>query len=125
MKNRNKRFKSMPSGGSWIAAAVLIILGSVVGVNVASYFHEETAVCTVVDKDLRVKTEADSAPRVYTEECGTLVVADVPFVSWNSGDIYGEVQVGETYEVTTRGWRVPILSMFPTIVEVEKSNTEE
>jgi len=81
--------------------------------------NRQTQVCTVTEKDRTMKREGGSDMRVYTEDCGTLSVAD----NWvngimNSADVYAQIKPGNTYEFETVGFRVPILSGFPTIVEV-------
>ena len=87
--------------------------------GIFSVTHTETKTCTVASKE-SVAKEGEHEYRVYTEQCGTLSVND----SWlrlrfNSADVYGSIQEGKTYEVTTMGFRIPIFSTFPNILEVK------
>lgn len=54
-----------------------------------------------------------------TKECGTLRVRDSPLNGvWDSADLFGGLEVGQQYDFKTVWPRVPVLSMFPVIVDV-------
>lgn len=95
---------------------LLVILGLMATITELS---ETTRTgCTVTAKD-RVQGETSSDMRVYTRECGTLRVRDSPLNGvWDAADVYGGLEVGHTYDLTTVWPRVPWLSMFPVIVDV-------
>lgn len=98
--------------------AMLVIFG-LLGFGIYSATHVETHQdCTVTEKDRTTKAEGGSDARVYTENCGTFQVAD-SILSWtfSSADTYASIEVGETYDFKTRGFRIPFLSAFPNIVE--------
>lgn len=38
---------------------------------------------------------------------------------FNSGTIQGKLKEGSTYNITTTGWRIPLFSAYPNIVEYE------
>ena len=38
---------------------------------------------------------------------------------WDSGTVQGQLKVGNTYNVKTRGWRVPFVSKYPNIIEYD------
>jgi hypothetical protein len=101
-------------------AFVVVALGGTIALWSSS---GQDRVCTVTDKD-RTSVVRDgsvsSQMRVYTEECDVLEVKDLPFWVWDSASIYNKIQPGETYRFTTYGWRVPLLSGFPVITEVQK-----
>ncbi|PPG35193.1 hypothetical protein C5E10_06270 [Pseudoclavibacter sp. RFBG4] len=115
------KIKSSTALGVVGGLAVAAMIAGGIAFTVVSIQHEETHTCTVTGKDLRMPSTSDEAqsPRLYTAECGTFQIADVLFVSYESGDIYGSLVEGEAYELTTRGFRIPIMSVFPSIVEVE------
>lgn len=111
----------------WPIVAVMAVLFVVAaGASALNAFHVRHMTCTVTEKDrtTRVTTDADgrvsssSDARLYTEDCGVLSVSD-SLLSWhfNSADTYATVKEGRTYEVTTRGYRIAIFSMFPNVVE--------
>ena len=103
-------------------AAVVLVCGGGIGYTVAANAHETTHTsCVVEGKDRTTKSNSDSSDmRVYTS-CGTFAVGDVLLRGqFDSADLYGSLTEGQTYDLTTIGWRAPILSMFPTIVEAEE-----
>jgi hypothetical protein len=108
-----------------IGAALLFAIALTVG----WFYHwgsEQTLTCTVTDKDRTTTTDAEgntkSIHRVYTDECGVLEVNDVLLRgNFNSADDYAVLKEGETYELTTIGWRIPLLSQFPTVIDVEST----
>ena len=111
-------------GVGLMASAIVIGLLVVAGIGAALYSergNEQTRACTVTDKDRTTVTSRDSAPRsdmrIYTNECGTLQVADLPTRGqFESADIYATIEPGTTYEITTVGWRIGWMSAFPTIL---------
>ena len=38
---------------------------------------------------------------------------------FNSGTVQGKLKVDSTYNITTTGWRIPIFSAYPNIIEYE------
>lgn len=117
MKNK-RRSSSIKTYAAVAAVVVLLLVGA--GISAMANFTESSwSNCTVTDKDMRVRTSEEAyAPRAYTS-CGTFEIRDVPPFFFGAGDIYGQLEVGETYSLTTRGWRVPFLSMFPAITGVK------
>lgn len=117
--------KATNSKTSWITNAVtvlvaLIVVGGVLLSFAANFSESEAYDCTVTEKDPRIPTYGGTkiTPRVYTS-CGTYEIRDVFPFHYGAGDVYGALEVGETYDLTLRGWRVPILSMFPAVTEVK------
>lgn len=106
----------MKDFGATITILALIVGGLFLGGMY--HFNENTQTCTVSGKESVVK-DGDHEYRVYTEECGTLVVKDTLIRGrFNSSDTYGKLKENESYELTTNGWRVPVFSMFPNILKV-------
>lgn len=73
--------------------------------------------CTVLDKTTVVS--GDSHQMRVTTTCGTLVVKDtlLPRITLDAADRYGTLREGSTYRLDTVGWRVPLLSQFPVILD--------
>lgn len=101
---------------------VLVLVVAAVGLAVWSeHANERTRACLVTDKDRTTVSSREgnsrSDMRIYTNECGTLAVTDlVTRGQFESADIYAAIEPGKLYEITTVGWRIGILSAFPTIV---------
>jgi hypothetical protein len=102
---------------TFVAVCVLFFLG-IIGFSAASaYVNEEERVCTVAEKDRTQKSGSGSDMRIYTEECGTLTVRDIMWRGqFDSADIYSDLGVGNSYQIRTVGWRIPVLSEFPSVV---------
>lgn len=105
-----------------VAVAVVFVaaIGASIGVSIARVNALDTHQgCTVTEKEDRALASLDErAPRVYTD-CGVFVVSDEPFrLHFAAADVYNALHVGETYDMTTVGWRVGLFSWFPNIVEV-------
>lgn len=99
-------------------AVIFIGILAGLGIYLSGHANAQTQVCTVEDKDRTRNADGDSDMRVYTD-CGTFTVQDIITRGlFNSSDIYASLDVGETYEITTVGFRIPVASMFPNIVEV-------
>lgn len=102
-----------------VLAGVGIIAAGVAG-SVAWHNSETTQTCTVNSKTA-VGTKNGTDYRIYTDQCGTLQVVDDLFAGrFNSADEYARLREGETYTLTTLGWRNGLFSTFPNIVEVRK-----
>lgn len=107
------------------AVFVLVIVGAIftaISSVTASASHSS---CSVTDKDRTKNDEGGSEMRIYTKGCNgsasvkTFKVADNIFLGkFSSADTFAEIEVGGTYNFETRGYRVPLFSLFPNIVEV-------
>lgn len=42
------------------------------------------------------------------------------FLKFDSSDIYGRMDEGETYKATVAGWRIRFLSMYRNVIELEE-----
>lgn len=119
MNNFSNRWMSPKFLIPLIIVAVALITFGAVTISNASV---KEVTCTVTDKDRTTKVvdgSSSSDMRVYTADCGTLTVAD-SVLDWtfSSSDTYSAITPGETYTFKTRGWRIPVFSSFPNIVEV-------
>lgn len=115
--NRNR---SQGIGAGILGAFILALI--VVG-NALPYTNTQTLTCTVESKDRTRDKDGNSDMRVYTEDCGVLRVKDMFFAGeWNSADTYSKIKEGQTYTITTSGYRVGFLSSFPIIREVTPTN---
>lgn len=75
---------------------------------------------TVCDKE-SVRSGDSHEYRVYTSG-GAYKVADYKALQdqrFDSADLYGRLQAGSSYTITTTGWRIPLFSMFQNIIKVE------
>ncbi len=96
----------------------LLVATLALAMTACSYMNVTTKQCKVTDKE-SVNSSNTHQYRLYTT-CGTLVVEDqLARLNFSSADIYGNIVVGKTYNIVTSGYRIPFLSMFPSVVEIK------
>ena len=108
-----------------IGGGALLLAGALGGVTVGPHLDRDVYTATVTDKE-RVQSGKSSYYRVYTRLPDGAVRVFQNTDSWlelkfNSADVQGELERGKTYRIHTYGWRVPFLSMFENITNVEKA----
>ena len=114
-------YSSNNSGcGSVIFLAVIVMV--MIVVSFASVLHEtEYTNLTVKDKSYSGKN--DGYIVWFEDENGTQYEfenEDSLFKwKWDSSKIQGQLEEGATYNITTTGWRVPLFSWYPNIIEYE------
>lgn len=106
---------------------VLISILSIVfavGVETTNYQNNQTYKITVTDK--QVKNSKNSSYYLVfatSKENEDLVFknSDLLFIGkFNSSDIQGKLKVDKNYEITTLGYRIPFLSIYPNITSVKE-----
>lgn len=102
--------------GVVVAIIALIAIGLGIASSIAPASADATTECVVTDKDRTTDRDGNSNMRIYTENCGTLVVKD-NFLKgfFNSADVYSSIEVGKTYNFDATGFRIGFLSHFPKI----------
>lgn len=99
--------------------AGILLMGLLIFSVSIGYQNEEIIECTVEDKWIKRSGKDD----VYLVQCDNEVyqITDLLFKGkFNSSDIYANLKVGKTYEITTTGYRFEFLSMYKNINEYEK-----
>lgn len=108
-----------------IMAVVVAVIAVVVGSMVfGGYFDRETITTTVFDKERVCDSDGNGGVScnylIFTED-GTFQISDalIGHVRFNSSDVYGRVRTCHRYEITSYGWRLPLLSQYPNITEMK------
>lgn len=99
--------------------AGIVLIGLLVFVVSIGYQNEEIIECTIEDKWIKRSGKDD----MYLVQCDNEVyqITDLLFKGkFNSSDIYANLKVGKTYEITTTGYRFKFLSMYKNINKYEK-----
>lgn len=107
----------------WIAALALffyaiLIVGLIAfslwrPIDKVSNLREETIVVT----DKMVK---DDVYLIYSEDTTYEITDSWLYPRFNSSDLYGKIQVGESYNIIVGGSRIPFLSWYPNIYRADK-----
>lgn len=104
-----------------IGGIILILLAAISLSFVERAITEEQVTITVTDKDVKRYKDSDKY-LIYTES-GTFEITDsVAYWRWDSSDLYGRIEEGKTYTATVYGWRIPFISSYQNIVEVNEIN---
>lgn len=105
----------------FLAAAIIV---SGVGFAVASYLHKETIHGVVTDKYTKRSNEHDNFYVVLKQDDGAEKVLQNTdsflMFKFDSADVQAKIHKGEKYEMVVRGYRLPILSMFPNVASVQE-----
>lgn len=99
--------------------AGILLMGLLIFSVSIGYQNEEIIECTVEDKWIKRSGKDD----MYLVQCDNEVyqITDLLFKGkFNSSDIYANLKVGKTYEITTTGYRFKFLSMYKNINKYEK-----
>lgn len=111
------RSSFLPSGGYALATAVVVILLVLgVGACASAYYGDDPVRITVNDKESVAKGNNEGHEyRVYTNK-GTFVMKDSIIKGrFATGDDYGKLQKGKTYDCKAFGFRVPLFSSFKNL----------
>ena len=102
---------------------LVIVIVAIVLFSWVTNFNDTEYVVTVTEKE-RVIDGDCSRYLVFTEdEQGEVIVFEntdnILRGKFDSSNMQGEIKEGETYVFTVVGYRVPFLSMYQNIIEVE------
>lgn len=101
-----------------LIVALLIVVGIVF--TIASHLNVQVRDCTIKDKYAVSKSDEATKYRVETS-CGVMEVQDTLLrMKFDSADRYASLDEGKNYELTTIGYRIPVLSAFPNIIEIKE-----
>ncbi len=81
--------------------------------------NERTVVATVTDKEVK-----NDVYLVYTSETTYEIEDSIIKKRFNSSDVYGAIEIGETYEFTICGVRSGFWSMYPNILDFKECENE-
>ena len=97
---------------------VVVILGGI-ALLLAPFVTSETVTIKVVDKERIVGRDGESSKYLVFTETEVFENTDCLVLGkFNSSDVYGQIEIGETYRVQVYGWRIPLLSMYRNIVKI-------
>lgn len=106
----------------WVPLSIVLIV-LIAAVFVFAYRGSVRDVTFAVDSKERVCDSGSDGQQecrylVFTD-AGTYQVTDtILFGRFDSSDVYGRLDEGETYQGRVAGWRVPFLSRYPNLIEV-------
>lgn len=113
--------QSTHSGCTWQSlATVSFIAVPLIAYPVFHYVTQDHATFTV-DKAERVVDGNSSRYLIFTENETFENTDSIAFFKFNSSDIYGRIDEGKTYKAKVSGTRVPFLSWYRSIIEIQET----
>ena len=105
-----------------IIAVVLLVgvLGTIFSFNDHSYSVKITDKERVYDSKSKVSKYMIYAENKDSDDLVFENTDDFFRLKFNSSNMYSELKVGKTYNITVVGYRVPFLSMYENIIKVEE-----
>ena len=102
-----------------------LAMAIMIGFEISRQSHTETLTINVKNKDITTGStgkQTESKYLIFTDK-EVFEESDEMFRGkFNSSDIYNELEPGKTYQVKVIGFRIPFLSMYRNIIEVEPIN---
>lgn len=104
---------------NFLVGVVFATFAAMFVMSVLSFFHV-TEVTSKVTKAERVYSKHDNSFRVFTEEGVFTIESSIFMMRLNNENLYSSIRVGDTYRITSRGWRIDFLGIFPNIEMVTR-----
>lgn len=100
-----------------------VIVGAIAVVSV-NYYHEKNYTVTVTEKAVK-NYEDGSKFLIFTKtEEGEIrtfrLEDDMWLLQFDSADKYAQIHIGQTYNFTVIGWRIPFFSAYENIIGIEE-----
>lgn len=99
----------------------LVVASPVVGC-VSAYKSTQTDVCFKVTHAERKVIGEESKWVILTDQEAYENTDSLLFWKFNSSTLQGRIEEGKSYRAEVVGWRVPMLSMYQNILNVEEVN---
>ena len=102
---------------------LVIVIATIVFASITMSFNDTEYVVTVTEKE-RIVSDDSSRYLIFAEDVqGNVIVFEntdsLLRGKFDSSNMQGEIKEGETYVFTVIGYRVPFLSMYQNIIEIE------
>jgi hypothetical protein len=108
-----------------ITIIIGVLITSILAISLLyAYLTDEVVTITITDKERIVTGSGDTLSSKFLIYADGEVFQNTDslwYWKWNSADVQNELKVGQEYTVKVYGWRVPFLSMFRNVVEVNNN----
>jgi len=102
-----------------IILVIVLVVGAIISSPIIAY-STDVYVEDIVKEKERI-TKRDSSKYLIFGETETYENTDsLWYWKWNSSDIYGDLEEGKTYRLRVYGWRIPFMSWYRNIIEIEE-----
>lgn len=102
-----------------ITKIFFLIIFIIMGIYILNYSNKTVEEIIVKDKYIKNYSE-NSKYIVVANDNKAYEITDLLFrLKFNSTDLYNQLEIGKSYIVTTNGYRVYFISMYPNINKIE------
>lgn len=102
---------------------VLIFIGIIGLISIPNHLNKETHTVTITDKEVKRSGDDDKYIVFGETKDGEAVVFQNTDIltrfKFDSSDIQAKLKVGNTYELTTVGFRITLFSKYPNIIDMK------
>lgn len=114
-------FKSFLVSSMFVLVTLCVLSGIIFEIY-STYHNPRVETVVVTDKSIKLSSKQDVEYLVYTDN-GVYEISDQIFMlKFNSSDIYSSISIGDTITIKVSGARVHIMSTYPNIVKVIRTN---
>jgi len=116
------RVKRMKRQRNWMVGVVVTFIVACIAVgilySITAFNHTRSVHVLVQDKERVCDAQRSCKYLIFTDK-GTFENTDSLLRGkFDSSDVYGRIQKGQQYDFTAQGFRQPVFSMYPNIIEV-------
>lgn len=101
-----------------IVFVAILIVGLIASAPIYAYGTRDTVMCSVSEKE-RVVTSESSKYLIFCEHIVLQNTDSLWYWKWDSSNVYGNLKVGEQYELDVYGLRIPFFSMYQNIIAIK------
>ena len=119
--------KKINPAGCFVVLGCAVVIGIIIAPSVVKVMNERTVTVTVTDKAVKRGSgkSAKDCYMIFTDDTTYEITDSLLKWRFDSSDLYGTIEVGQTYEMDVAGFRVPFISAYPNIYSVKIVEGEE
>ena len=102
---------------------IFLVLLLIIGYNIAYFGSVKQEIITVKNKERITTGSGENISSKFIVYCKGEVFENTDnifFGKFDSADVQNELEMGKTYVVKVAGWRMPFLSAYRNIINIEK-----
>lgn len=111
---------SKKQGFSWQSVAVVSFIAIPLIAHPSFQYMTQDNVTFTVKKAERVSYGESSRYLIFAQDETFENTDSIAFFKFNSSDIYGQINEGKTYRAKVAGARIPFLSWYRNIIEIQE-----
>ena len=104
-----------------IVPGIVVVIVAAIAVCAVVYYASDEIVTVTVDEKW-TKYHSGDAKYLFSDEKGIVYSMEDSLLLWkfDASNRYASIESGKSYEITTYGWRIPVLSWYKNVVSVRE-----